>query len=98
MPRIPQGVPRPVDAETLEALLVHAHGWDRWLVLLGACAGLRVSEIAKVRGEDFDLAAGRLWVEGKGGARKPIALHAELAAIAARCAPARAVVPVAGPS
>jgi integrase/recombinase XerD len=58
----------------------------RAYVALAALAGLRVSEIAKVRGEDID-PAGWLYVDGKGGTRCAIPLHPELAAIAATMPP-----------
>lgn len=45
------------------------------MVLLAALAGLRVHEIAKVRGDDFDLERGTLTVVGKGNKRATIPLH-----------------------
>jgi integrase/recombinase XerD len=58
----------------------------RAFVALAALAGLRVHEIAKVRGEDVD-PAGWLYVDGKGGTRAAIPLHPELATIAATMPP-----------
>jgi integrase/recombinase XerD len=58
----------------------------RAYVALAALAGLRVHEIAKIRGEDID-PAGWLYVDGKGGTRCVIPLHPELAAIAATMPP-----------
>jgi integrase/recombinase XerD len=55
----------------------------RAFVALAALAGLRVHEIAKVRGEDVDRETGWLYVDGKGGTRCAIPLHPQLAAIAA---------------
>ena len=52
---------------------------DRLMVMLAACAGLRVSEIAAVRGEDVDLEGRWLTVTGKGGHRHTLPLAAELA-------------------
>jgi integrase/recombinase XerD len=57
----------------------------RVYVALAALAGLRVHEIAKVRGEDVD--TGWLYVDGKGGTRCAIPLHPDLAAIAATMPP-----------
>jgi integrase/recombinase XerD len=54
----------------------------RAYVALAALAGLRVHEIAKLRGEDVDLETGWLYVDGKGGTRCAIPLHPQLAAIA----------------
>jgi integrase/recombinase XerD len=59
----------------------------RAYVALAALAGLRVHEIAKLRGEDVDLETGWLYVDGKGGTRAAIPLHSELAAIAATMPP-----------
>ena len=47
----------------------------RAMILLAAFAGLRVHEIAKIRGEDFDPAAGSLIVTGKGGKTARLALE-----------------------
>jgi integrase/recombinase XerD len=58
----------------------------RAYVALAALAGLRVHEIAKVRGEDID-PAGWLYVDGKGGTRAAIPLHPQLASIAATMPP-----------
>jgi integrase/recombinase XerD len=45
------------------------------MVLLAAFAGLRVHEIAKIHGKDFDPIAGTLRVEGKGRKKVTIPLH-----------------------
>jgi integrase len=47
----------------------------RAMILLGALAGLRCHEIAKVRGEDIDPIARTLRVTGKGGTRATLPLH-----------------------
>lgn len=82
-PRIPDPIARPVTDENVKALLAaplprRASVYVR-LALFGA---LRVHEIAKIRGEDIDLAAGWLIVAGKGGVTKPIPVHPEVAKIA----------------
>ena len=46
-------------------------------------AGLRVAEVARIRGEDFDLDARSLRVTGKGGKTAVIPLHDELICLAA---------------
>jgi integrase len=45
------------------------------MVMLASLAGMRVSEIARVRGEDLDLGRAQIWVVGKGVKRKSIPLH-----------------------
>jgi integrase/recombinase XerD len=49
------------------------------MILLAALAGLRVHEIAKVRGQDVDLDSRTLYVVGKGGHGASIPLHPLLA-------------------
>jgi integrase/recombinase XerD len=95
-PRTPKCVPRPVSDAVIRALLNGEDPADkarsnpfgtttiprvRAYVALAALARLRVSEIAKVRGEDVD-PAGWLYVDGKGGTRCAIPLHPQLATIA----------------
>lgn len=83
-PRRPQRCPRPVtDADLIRLLSTPMKKRTRVMILLAALAGLRVSEIATVRGEDVDIAGARLWVEGKGGKRAWVPLHPELAQAAA---------------
>lgn len=52
----------------------------RTMILLAAYQGLRVHEIAKVRGVDVDPIAGTLEVEGKGGVLEYLPLHPLVAA------------------
>lgn len=82
-PRTPAGVPRPIDDDTICRLLrlklsSRAHAYVR----LALFASLRVHEIAKIRGEDFDLDNGWLVVTGKGGHTAPIPIHPEIAKLA----------------
>jgi integrase/recombinase XerD len=75
-PRYPERTPRPVsDDDLIRLLLTRMHHRTRAMVMLAALAGLRVSEIARVRGEDIDVSAPRLFVVGKGGTRKWLPLH-----------------------
>lgn len=75
-PRYPDRVPRPVTDDGLTRLLTQRmHHRTRVMILLAALAGLRVSEIAKVRGDDFDLGKPALYVLGKGGKRHALPLH-----------------------
>lgn len=76
---VPPGVPRPIPEPVLQRSLMSLYGRERLMVLLGAYAGLRASEIAQVRGSHLD--DGILYVTGKGGKvrRVPI-IHVELLA------------------
>ncbi|WP_269196509.1 tyrosine-type recombinase/integrase [Mycobacterium avium] len=75
-PRYPYRVPRPVsDDDLVRLLLTPMHHRTRVMILLAALAGLRVHEIAKLRGEDIDLSKPALHVEGKGKRTAWIPLH-----------------------
>ena len=82
-PKVPERDPRPL-ADTEVVVLLQARMWSstRAMILLGLLAGLRVHEIAKIRGEDFDQAAHVLWVKGKGRKLKSIPLHPMLIELA----------------
>lgn len=64
-PPAPQRRPRSLGEDQVAQLLARATGDLRVWVLLGLRHGLRVHEIAKVRGEDLDVEIFR--VDGKGG-------------------------------
>ncbi len=69
----------PYDDAVVERLLTTAAGDDKVLVLLGAHAGLRVSEMTALRWEDIDLAGRTLVVrQGKGGKMRSVALSRSL--------------------
>lgn len=72
-PRYPRGRPRPLSSVEVTAVLAVATGPVRAWILLAMLAGLRVHEIAKIRGEDID--ATSLYVVGKGGAQALIPTH-----------------------
>lgn len=75
-PRAPRREPRPVTEGQLDLILrVRMHKRTRMMVLLAAFQGLRAHEIAKVRGEDFDLTAMQLQVLGKGQVDRTLPLH-----------------------
>lgn len=75
-PKYPERVPRPVsDDDLLRLLTTSMHHRTRVMVLLAALAGLRVSEIARVRGEDLDLKTPRIYVLGKGQKQAWLPLH-----------------------
>lgn len=83
VPKRPRSVPRPIQTEQLAAVLaVCSRTRTRAMVMLAALAGLRVHEIAKVAGEDFDLDARTLTVTGKGSKQAVIPLHADLVELA----------------
>lgn len=74
--RVPAREARPVADEHLPRLLsTRMHHTTRVMIHLAAYAGLRVHEIAKLRGEDVDTVARTLLVKGKGGktVRLPLA-------------------------
>jgi integrase len=88
-PRMPRSVPRPITTDQLrDVLALRLRRKTRMMVLLAAFAGLRVHEIAKVRGQDVDLGARTLYVVGKGGHGASIPLH-PLIAEAAEAMPRR---------
>lgn len=75
-PKLPRREPRPVSKSSLRALLdLPMHHRTRVMILLAALAGLRVSEIAQVRGEDIDLSEKTMRVKGKGGRVDTVPLH-----------------------
>jgi integrase len=78
--RDPRMEARPVTDAHLERLLHSRMHWrTRVMIYLCAFQGLRVHEVAKVRGADVDLLAGLLFVKGKGGVTASLPLHPLLA-------------------
>ncbi|WP_256251086.1 tyrosine-type recombinase/integrase [Mycobacterium malmoense] len=78
-PRYPERYPRPVsDDDLLRLLTTNMHHRTRVMILLATLAGLRVSEIARVRGEDVDISTPKILVFGKGQTRKWLPLHSLL--------------------
>ncbi len=83
-PRTPRRRPRPIASAHLSALLSsRMHRRTRTMILLAAYEGLRMHEVAKIRGEDVDLVGGQLFVIGKGGVDEVLPLHELVAAEAA---------------
>lgn len=83
-PRTPDREPRPVsDPDVVKLLQTRMWESTRKMILLALLAGLRVHEIAKIRGEDIDLNARLLWIKGKGRKTRSIPLHPILVEIAA---------------
>lgn len=83
-PKPPRGVPHPVSTAGVQAILAACSdpraATTRAYVLLAAYEGLRVHEIAKVRGEDF--LEGEVIVRGKGGVELTVPLHPVVASLA----------------
>lgn len=83
-PREPRGEPRPLSTAQVQRLLeTPVYYRTRVMILLAMLAGLRVHEIAKVRGEDIDVEGRQLHVTGKGGVTATLPLHPLLVEAAA---------------
>lgn len=84
--RMARRLPRPVSTDQLGLALTSGRYYSRTrtMILLGAFQGLRVSEIAKVRGEH--LRGGQFRVIGKGNKERLIPIHALIEA-EAHCYP-----------
>ncbi|MDQ2638921.1 MAG: tyrosine-type recombinase/integrase [Actinomycetota bacterium] len=83
-PRWPDRTPRPVsDNGVMRLLLARMHHRTRVMILLAILAGLRVSEIAKVRGEHIDVTVPSIWVAGKNRKARTLPLHPLLVEAAA---------------
>ena len=81
-PRAKRGVPHPVSTAELGAVLRRVNRRrTRAMVLLAAYEGLRVAEIARVRGEHFR--GGQLYVIGKGGHEAALPIHPAIGDLAA---------------
>jgi Site-specific recombinase XerD len=84
-PKRPRSKPRALSSEHVAATYAAANRTrTRIYIMLAVLAGLRVHEIAKIHGRDFDLELGALIVTGKGSATEILPLHDDLAAVAAR--------------
>lgn len=74
-PTLPKGAPRYITRDQLDKLLAELPGDLRRAVVLGAWAGLRVSEVAALDWQDVDLEAHRLHVrDGKGGKSRTVGI------------------------
>ncbi|OLO48170.1 hypothetical protein BKH31_02780 [Actinomyces oris] len=75
-PRVPPAKPRPITRPQLDTLLATPLRQDtRTKIFLASYAGLRIHEIAKLKGEDIDLAGGTLTITGKGGRTDLLPAH-----------------------
>lgn len=81
-PKRPSSLPRPLAESDVERVLAAAYGPTRDWITIALLTGLRVHEIAKIRGEDV----GRdvIYVEGKGGTRADLPTHPDLWEMAQR--------------
>lgn len=70
--RVPEGQPRPAPEDIVSRSLAMADRRERWMVLLGAHAGLRAAEIATVHSRN--LQGEILYVTGKGGKERLVPL------------------------
>ncbi|MBR5951021.1 MAG: tyrosine-type recombinase/integrase [Actinomycetaceae bacterium] len=79
-PKRPKYQPRPVAPEAIVRVLEKPRLYPstRAYILLATFAGLRVHEIAKIHGNDYNSSNHSLIVEGKGGNQKLIPLHSDL--------------------
>lgn len=75
-PKRPPSKPRPLSEAEVEKVLSVVEGQTRDWILLALLAGLRASEIAKLRGED--VSADGIYVEGKGGSVVTLPCHEDL--------------------
>ena len=71
--RVPRGMPRPTPEDALGTALIGATDRDKLMLLLGAYAGLRASEIARLRVDDVTRDSIR--VTGKGGKVRMVPTH-----------------------
>lgn len=75
--------PRPLSLEAVRVIYAAANrARTRAYILLAVLAGMRVHEIAKLRGEDIDLDRDTLVIVGKGGVTEIVPLHPDLRALA----------------
>ena len=75
-PKRPKYKPRPItDVQLQAALSSPLRATTRTRIMLGAFAGLRVHEIAKIRGQDLDHATGLLEVVGKNHKTSVVPVH-----------------------
>jgi len=87
-PRVPKRRPRPLADEHLAVLLsTRMHQRTRAMILLGAYAGMRVVEIAKIRSKDVELITRSISVTGKGDKRRDVPMHPVLQTLAAGMPP-----------
>lgn len=78
-PKRPKYQPRPIPVEYISAVLeLPLRKNTRCQILLAFNCGLRISEIAKIQGQDVDLLTRQMTVEGKGGQTAVIPVFATM--------------------
>jgi integrase/recombinase XerD len=98
-PKVPRRCSTPIDPATVARLIDTSTGLDRLVLMLAACAGLRISEIANLDAADVDLERRVLTVRaGKGGSDSEVPIVDELAVELARWPSTGRLVPMSGPS
>ena len=98
--KVPRRAATPIPADDVRRLLATVtRRRDQLCIMLAAYAGLRISEIAALRGEDVDLTNRLLVVRaGKGGSDGIIPLAAELAEELADWPARGRLIPISGPA
>jgi len=98
-PKLPRRAASPIDPAVVARLIDAARGLDRLVLMLAACAGLRISEIAALDGADVDLEHRVLTVRaGKGGSDSTVPIIDELASELERWPSSGRLVPMCGAS
>jgi integrase/recombinase XerD len=98
-PKVPKRSSTPIDPNIVAVLIDSSAGLDRLVLMLAACAGLRISEIAALDGVDVDLEHRVLTVrQGKGGSDSTVPIVDELAVELACWPSAGRLVPMLGAS
>lgn len=81
VPKVPSRLPTPLSTDELRTAITTAGDTRlRLIILLGAYAGLRVSEIAHLRHDDVTQPTHLTVRQGKGGKDRIVPLHPDLAA------------------
>lgn len=77
--KAPKGEPRPFSREQIQELLkVTRQQRSRAMLMLGYYQGFRVSQIARVRGDDIDLLTRTIRTVAKGNKERRLPLHPEI--------------------
>lgn len=77
-PRLDRRLPRPARQAAVDLALLDAKPLERIMLVLMADAGLRCCEVATLEWRDVDLAAGTMFVHGKGGRDRLVGMPTRL--------------------
>lgn len=81
---VPKGKPRPFTRAQVDAMLESgAYRKTRAMILVGYFQGFRVSQIARVRGDDIDMLTNTIYTIGKGRKEGRLPLHPVIRELAA---------------